>query len=321
MLRPVRAVRCTGDGGVAVVDVEPSAPAYASDPVRIRVRSASICGSDLKMLGWNLPVTLGHEFAGVLDDGTVVAVQPNAPCGECEQCVSGQDHLCAASNDRVLGIFSDGGLADEVIVDRTDTIPLPTRVGVDIGALVEPTAVALHAAHLAGLHGDLPPEHILVIGAGSIGLALVTVARHHGAEVDLVARHPAQREAGERLGAGFSLADEYDVVVDCGGSQSSLDDAIGRLRPGGTIVVPATWFDPVELSTSILMKEAHLVPSYCYGHHHGVREFDEAAEILAAHPELADTIVTHRFPLADAPEAFRTAADRAAGTIKVVIQP
>jgi threonine dehydrogenase-like Zn-dependent dehydrogenase len=63
------------------------------------------------------------------------------------------------------------------------------------------------------------------------------------------------------------------------------------------------------------------VPSYTYGHHHGEREFEEAAEVLAAHPELADAIVTHRFPLADAPEAFRTAADRAAGAIKVVIEP
>ena len=61
--------------------------------------------------------------------------------------------------------------------------------------------------------------------------------------------------------------------------------------------------------------------SYTYGHHHGVREFDEAAEILAAHPELADAMITHRFPIDDAPEAFRIAGDRAAGAIKVVIQP
>ncbi len=62
-----------------------------------------------------------------------------------------------------------------------------------------------------------------------------------------------------------------------------------------------------------------MVMSYTYGHHHGVREFDEAVEILAAHPELADAMITHRFPLDDAPEAFRVAGDRAAGAIKVVI--
>jgi 2-desacetyl-2-hydroxyethyl bacteriochlorophyllide A dehydrogenase len=317
----VRAVRNDGEGGVTVVEVEARTPAYATDPVRVRMTSASICGSDLKMLSWQLPVTLGHEFAGALDDGTPVAVQPNAPCGECELCRSGRDHLCRASADRVLGIFSDGGLADDVIVDRRDLVPLPAEVGADVGALVEPVAVALHAAHGAGLHDDAPPERVLVIGAGSIGLGVVTIARHHGSDVDLVARHAAQIEAGERLGAGFALADEYDVVLDCAGTQSSLDTAIERLRPGGTIVVPGTWFDPVHVDTALMMKEVRLVPSYVYGHHHGVREFDEAAEILAAHPEFADTVVTHRFGLDDTPEAFRVASDRAAGAIKVVIQP
>jgi 2-desacetyl-2-hydroxyethyl bacteriochlorophyllide A dehydrogenase len=316
----VRAVRSTGDG-VALVDVEPEVPEYASDPVRIRVRSAGICASDLKMLPWKLPVTMGHEFAGVLDDGTLVAVQPNAPCGTCALCLSGRDHLCAANNSRVHGIFTDGGLADEVIVDRSCLVALPLEVGPDVGALVEPVAVALHAAHQAGLHDESPPDRILVIGGGSIGLALVTIARHHGADVDLVARHPAQREAGERLGARLSPADEYDVVVECAGTQSSLDDAISRVRPGGSIVIPSSWFDPVHVGTTLLMKEPHVRMSYTYGHHHGEREFDEAAAVLAAHPELADAMITHRFPLDDAPEAFRTAADRAAGTIKVVIHP
>ncbi len=314
-------MRCSGDGGVAVVEVDATAPSYASDPVHVQVTSASICGSDLKMLAWNLPVTLGHEFAGQLGDGTLVAVQPNAPCGACALCRSGCDHLCPATGDRVLGVFSDGGLADEVIVDRRDLVVLPPEVAADVGALVEPTAVALHAAHRAGLHDDAPPDRVLVIGAGSIGLTLVTIARHHGATVDLVARHPAQLEAGERLGAGFTIVDEYDVVVDAAGTQSSLDAAIERVRPGGTVVVPGTWFDPVQVGTQMLMKEVHLAPSYTYGHHHGVREFDEAVEILAAHPELSDTIVTHRFPLDDAPEAFRVAGERAAGAIKVVIEP
>ncbi|HXY94803.1 MAG TPA: zinc-binding dehydrogenase [Acidimicrobiia bacterium] len=317
----VRAVRSDGNGGVAVVDVDLVEPDYASDPVHVRVTSASICGSDLKLLSWNLPATMGHEFAGVLDDGTPVAVQPSVPCGECDQCLAGNDNLCRASGERVLGIFSDGGLADAVVVDRKDLAVLPQGVGTDVGALAEPVAVAVRAAHRAGLHGDAPPGRVLVIGAGSIGLALVTVARHHGADVDLVARHPAQRDAGERLGASLAVGDEYDVVLDCAGSQSSLDTAIGHVRPGGTIVVPGTWFDPVQMGTSFLMKEARLLPSYTYGHHRGVREFDEAVEVLAAHPELADTIVTHRFPLDDAPEAFRVAADRAHGAIKVVIEP
>ena len=86
-------------------------------------------------------------------------------------------------------------------------------------------------------------------------------------------------------------------------------------------MVPGTFWDPVRLDSRMLAKEVRLVMSSCYGHHHGVREFDEAAQTLAAHPELVDALVTHRFPLDDAPEAFRIAADRAAGAIKVLIEP
>jgi 2-desacetyl-2-hydroxyethyl bacteriochlorophyllide A dehydrogenase len=317
----VRAVKNTGDGGVAVVDTELRTPEYVTDPLHVRVTSASICGSDLKMLGWKLPVVLGHEFGGVLDDGTRVAVQPNAPCGTCSECLAGREHLCATSNDRVRGIFTDGGLADDVVVDRRDLVMLPPGLAPDAAALVEPTAVALHATHIAGLHDESPPERILVIGAGSIGLAVVAMARGHGAGVDLVARHPAQQAAGERLGATIALRDAYDVVIVSTGTQSSLDAAVEHVRPGGTIVVPGSWFDPVHIGTAMMMKEVRLVPSYIYGHHHGVREFDEAAQLLADNPDIADTIVTHRFGLDDAPEAFRTAADRAGGAIKVVIEP
>ena len=111
-------MRASGDGGVAVVDVEAPRPAHATDPVRVRVRSCGICASDLHLAAWNLPVTLGHEFAGVLDDGTAVAVQPNAWCGACDRCLAGETQLCRHGASRLHGVSVDGGLADEVVVDR-----------------------------------------------------------------------------------------------------------------------------------------------------------------------------------------------------------
>jgi len=314
----MRAVRASGDGGVRVVDVEPTVPAHATDPVRVRVRSCGICGSDLHLAAWNLPVTLGHEFAGVLDDGTAVAVQPNVWCGECDRCLAGETNLCRTGLTRLHGVSVDGGLADEVIVDRSCLVPLPTGVGAEIGALVEPLAVAGHAVRRVELE---PGARILVIGGGSIGLALVGVAQANAVDVDLSARYPHQREAGERLGARLVVADEYDVVVDAAGSQASLDDAVTRVRPGGTVVVAATYWDPVSFGTDLLGKEVHVVPAAMYGHDHGVREFDLAAELLAARPELADVLVSHRFALDDAAEAFRVSGDRASGAIKVVLGP
>lgn len=322
MTRVLRAVRAVGGGKVAVVAAEPSTPPYATDPVRVAVRSAGICGSDLHLLAWGLPAVLGHEFAGVLDDGTEVAVQPLASCGTCDLCRRGAPQLCRHSDERLHGVFVDGGLADEVVVDRSCVVALPAGVAARDGALVEPLAVAVHAAHVAGLHDEgWDGGRVLVIGGGTIGLAMVAVARDHGADVDLVARHPAQRAAAERLGAHLEAAGEYDVVVDCAGSPSSVDDAVNRARPGGTVVVPGTFWEPVALDSRAGVKEIRLLMTQCYGAHHGVREFEEAAATLAAHPELVDAVVTHRFPLDEAAEAFRVAADRAAGAIKVLLEP
>ena len=125
-------------------------PTHAADPVRVRVRSCGICASDLHLAAWNLPVTLGHEFAGVLDDGTAVAVQPNVWCGECDRCRAGETQLCRLGADRLHGVSVDGGLADEVIVDRRCLVPLAPSVDPAIGALVEPLAVGTHAARPGG---------------------------------------------------------------------------------------------------------------------------------------------------------------------------
>jgi threonine dehydrogenase-like Zn-dependent dehydrogenase len=318
----VRAVRASGDGGVAVVDVEATAPAHATDPVRVRVRSCGICASDLHLAAWNLPVTLGHEFAGVLDDGTAVAVQPNAWCGACDRCRAGATQLCRVGASRLHGVSVDGGLADEVIVDRRGIVPLPPGVDPAIGALVEPLAVGTHAAARVDVEAG---ERVLVIGGGSIGLTTVAALRARGFGVDLVARHPHQRAGGEQLGAGTGVADEYGAVIDAAGTQSSLDDAVARVRPGGQVVVVATYWEPVSIDAALLTKEVRIVPSAMYGHtdhvQGGSSEFEAATALLAARPEVVDALVHHRFGLDDAPEAFRVAGDRAAGAVKVLLAP
>jgi len=316
----MRAVRATGDGGVGVVDVPATVPAHAADPVRVRVRSCGICASDLHLAAWNLPVTLGHEFAGVLDDGTAVAVQPNVWCGECDRCRAGETQQCRTGLSRLHGVSVDGGLADEVIVDRSCVVPLPVGVDPTVGALVEPLSVAVHALRRCG---DALPSgaRVLVIGGGPIGLATSAVARSRGIDVDLSARYDHQHAAGEILGARRTVTDEYAVVVDAAGSQSSLDEAVARVVPGGTILVAATYWDPVSFGSELLTKEARVVPAAMYGHDHGVREFETAVALLSAHPEIADALVSHRFGLDDAVEAFRTSADRSAGAIKVVLEP
>ena len=137
----MRAVRNT-ERGIEVLDVPP--PESTDGLVRVRVRAAGICGSDLHLIEWGpLPVTLGHEFGGVLDDGTEVAVQPQTPCDHCDCCRRGDVHLCRELLSRTHGVSIDGGLADEVWVDPRAVVPLPAGVPAAGSLLVDrqPTQV------------------------------------------------------------------------------------------------------------------------------------------------------------------------------------
>src|SRR5215471_17661127 len=139
----MRAVRNT-EAGIRVLDV----PLPDGPGTRVRVRSAGICGSDLEMVRTGLAaVTLGHEIAGVLDDGAEVAVHPFVPCGSCTQCDRGQQELCRNATPTMLGVFADGGMADEVVVPDSCIVPLSAGMGAADASLVEPIAVALHACN------------------------------------------------------------------------------------------------------------------------------------------------------------------------------
>lgn len=311
----MRAVRCR-EGQVELVDL----PAPRGDGIHVRIRSAGICGSDLHLLGSGLPLphTLGHEMAGVAPDGRAVAIEPLLPCGACAPCRSGSYNLCERGPSIVIGLAHDGGMADEIVVPERCLVPLPAAVAAGDACLIEPLAVAIHGMQRAGLRGD---TRVAIVGGGSIGLCAVAVARAAGAEVALLARHDAQRAAGERLGA-VAPSGSYELVVDAAGTKSALADALALCRPGARLLLLGSYWDGFELSGLLLcMKEIDVVPASMYGRRGAARDVDVAAATLAARPEIARTIITHRFPLDAAAEAFRTAADRRSGAIKVVLEP
>lgn len=311
----MRAVRCQ-DRSPQVVDV----PEPSGEGIVVTVASAGICGSDLHLLQFGLPATFGHEFAGTLADGTPVAVEPIDPCFECPACIEGNNQLCVRGPSMAFGVGRDGGMAEKVLVPPTAISPLPVGVVPTDGCLVEPLAVAVHGIRRGGIRGG---QRVAVIGGGTIGQTALVVAQQTGAHVDLSARHERQIEAASRLGAGELSGNGYDVVIEAAGTASALAEAADRCRPGGTIVLLGSYWDgSVEMpGLAVGMKELTLVPAVMYGRVGASRDFDAAASILAQRPELPDTIVTHRFPLDAAAEAFTVAADRSAGAIKVVLEP
>jgi len=304
-------------GAVRLVE----APRPAGDGVRVRVRSAGVCGSDLAMLdaGFALAGIPGHEIGGELDDGTAVAIEPVVPCARCEFCRAGDYQVCRAGNAMILGVGRDGGMAEELVVPERCLVRLPRGVAARDACLVEPLAVAVHGLRRAAVHGA---QRVMVIGGGAIGLCAVAAARAAGCEVSLVARHGAQKRAGAKLGAREPDSGECDVAIECAGTPAAADEACARLRPGGTLLMLASCWDRFSVPGLVLgAKELTIVSSLMYGRSGAGRDADAAAALLGANPELARTLITHRFPLEAATEAFAAARDRSAGAIKVVLEP
>jgi 2-desacetyl-2-hydroxyethyl bacteriochlorophyllide A dehydrogenase len=310
----MRAVRNTDDG-VAVVEVdEPSGPG-----VRLDVVSSSICGTDVNFVAMGMQgFTYGHEFAGVAADGRAYAVEPALHCGRCAECLAGNTQRCTSGEQGNLGIFRDGGLCDAIVEPDYTLVALPDGLDARDACLVEPAAVAWHGVRRAAVATG---ERVVVVGGGSIGLLAVAAARRMGLDVDLEARHPHQIEAGERLGAGRPTG-QYDVVIDAAGSESGLARGAELARADGRVVLLGVYHGLIPFpGVAALVKELTIVNAMAYCRHDGVRETDEVAAMLAADPEIARTLITHRFPLDDVAEAFRVANDRAAGAIKVVLHP
>lgn len=309
----MRAVRSI-DGQAAVLQLDDP----TSDWPVLEVASTSICGSDLTLLGWNLPVTLGHEIAGTVD-GRAYCVEPTVRCGRCDQCLLGAPQRCrGATPHGIIGVAFDGGLAERVAVPPECLVALPDGLDVRDASLVEPLAVSWHALRKVAAQ---PGERVLVVGGGSVGLLAVAAAAAMGLEVDLDARHDHQRAAGERLGAGAPRG-QYDITVEAAGTDTALATCVRKAVPGGRIALVGMAADDRRVpSIPFVMNELSMVGCNCYDNGAGGHEFAQAAAVLADNPDIAATVITHRFALDDAAEAFRVAADRASGAIKVVLQP
>ena len=314
----MKAVRSTGDLATkVVVEDVPDAPGSGE---LVDMRSASICSSDLMYIGYGLQKILGHELAGVREDGTPVMVEALFGCGTCDQCRIGRYNLCPTHAQRALGVSIDGGMAEQYRAPAERLLPVPDGLDVADASIVEPTAVSWHALRLAGTG---PDTRVAVVGAGGLGLLAVAGARRQGAEdVAAEARHPHQKEAAERLGARVGTDGLYDVVYEAAGTPEAMASAAELVAPSGVVVSVGTYGGAVNVPWhTLFMREARLLPSLGYCAHEGGTDMADAAQMLADQPEVVDTVITHRFPLEDAAEAFRVAADKKSGAIRVVLQP
>jgi len=324
-------------------------PSASPGSVVIRVTRAGICGSDMHYYAegragafvMKMPFVLGHEFAGEivekgngvtgLDRGDRVAVEPAIPCRTCGLCRRGRYNLCASI--RMFGSASaiphlDGGFQEYVQAPASSCHKLPGSVNDEIGALLEPLAVATHAiARSGGVAG----QRVQDTGAGTIGHCVLEIARALGAPRIVVSDpDPFTRRFALEHGADGAVdplaadaearlmqhvPEGFDVVFEASGSPRALEQAIRVCARGASIVQVGTL--PLECSLPaglVLSKEIALLGSFRY-----VNAFEKVLDLLAGERISVRHIVTNVLPLDDLQTAMETAAG-AGDVLKVQVR-
>jgi L-iditol 2-dehydrogenase len=336
----MRKVVVTPDG----VQVVP-APEPAPGPGEVLVRTAvsGVCGSDTHALhgrhpNVTPPYAPGHEVVGVVtavapdvttvQPGRRVTVEPDLPCWACKQCRAGRENLC--ENLGFFGCGSEqGGMADLFTIDARRVHVVPEDLDDATAALIEPLSTPVHAARLAG---PLQGKAVAILGAGTIGLLTLRVARHRGARrIVMTARSAQRRDRATTFGADAvvdaslpdaadrvreALGESADVVFDCVAEESTLHQALAIANKGGTVVVVGVPPGDVRLPLALVQdSQLRIQGSATYL----PEDYADAIGLLQAGVVTSADFVTAVRPLEEAAAAF---ADADSGNhIKVLVAP
>ena len=212
----MKSVRLHGTGDLR--NHEEPVPVAGEGEKLVRVKSVGVCGSDLHWFSGGeigdakleRPLVLGHEFAGELEDGQRVAVDPAISCGHCEFCQHGHPNLCSSMIFAGYGT-QDGSLREYMAWNEKCLFPIPDSFTFEDGAMLEPLGVAIHAVDLANLKAGMT---VGVFGCGPIGLLIIQMAKLAGAANIIATDKLAHRvEAAKALGADHAFLAEDNSRV------------------------------------------------------------------------------------------------------------
>ncbi|MCI2422765.1 2,3-butanediol dehydrogenase [Saccharopolyspora sp. K220] len=296
----MRAAVYRGREKLTVEDVDE--PDCTPGSVKVRVAHNGICGTDLHefyagpiyvptephpLTGYQLPLTLGHEFAGTVVEtgedvrnvvvGDRVTIEPVYRCGKCPSCQLGHYNICQRIGFH--GLMAPGGMAEYTVVPAWMAYRLPDSISPDLGALVEPMSVAYHATRLSEVHEG---NSAVIFGAGPIGIGIWFALRGIGVEaVTIVEPSPTRREAIAALGA-IDVLDPArtdpakhiaqrtrghgaDAAFDAAGVVSSISSALSCLAARRRLVAVAIYEQPVRTELlKLIMNESLIQGSLCY---------------------------------------------------------
>jgi 2-desacetyl-2-hydroxyethyl bacteriochlorophyllide A dehydrogenase len=322
-------------------------PSLGTKDVLVRVKAAGICHSDAHYRAgrspvYPLPMTLGHEVAGIVEDigrdvtlvniGDRVVLHYLVTCGACTYCCSGNEQFCPQG--LMLGHFKDGGYAEYIAVPERNAVLLPEEIPFEPGAtLMCASATAFHALRKSRLKST---ETVAVFGIGGLGLSAVQLARIYGAlDVFAVDINPDKLCLAERYGAipvntspddpvkairEITRGKGVDVALDLVGIPATMDGAVKCLAPLGRAVIVGLADKPLMLDTyrDLLGKEAEIIGS----NDHLLQELPVVVELARRGSLDLSQVVSRTAPLdAGVINQALDALDAYEGEVRTVIVP
>lgn len=333
----MKALVCDEPGRLSLVDRQ--RPVRAEGEILVRIRHVGICGTDFHIFAGkhpflDYPRVMGHELSGTVEDGgdsplaagTPVYVVPYLACGTCAACRKGLTNACMAI--RVLGVHTDGGMAEYLSVPAANVIP---AAGIDLrdAAMIEFLAIGAHGIARGQVSGA---DRVLVTGSGPIGMSAALFAKARGAHVTVMdmredrlafARDPLGADAvllagpdAEAQAADLTGGDGFDVVVDATGAAPPIERGFGFLAHGARYVLLSvvkgtiTFSDPeFHKREATLLASRNALPA----------DFAEVVRQMQAGRIPTAALNTHRGALADAPALLPDWSRPEAGVIKAIL--
>lgn len=334
-------VKAKAEPGIWMQDVP--VPEIGPNDVLIKVRKASICGTDIHIWNWDpwsqrtikVPMVIGHEFMGEVAKlgaevtgfqvGDRVSGEGHITCGHCRNCRAGKRHLCR--NTLGLGVNRPGCFAEYLSLPAFNVFRVPKEIPDEIASFFDPLGNAVHTA----LSYDLVGEDVLITGAGPIGVMAAAISRHVGARHVVVTDvNPYRLELAQKMGAtravdvrtqtlgdvmrGLGMTEGFDVGMEMSGNGQAFRDLLGVMNHGGRVAILG--IPPSEVSidwNQVIFKGLMLKGVY------GREMFETWYKMVAMLQSGLDVapVVTHRFPAARYAEAFE--AMRSGQSGKVVL--
>ncbi len=304
----------------------------------IKVKAVGICGSDVHAYRGTQPFQTypripGHEISGTLvgptsrlKEGQLVTVEPLLRCGGCYPCRQGRYNCCV--NLRVMGVHEDGAMCEYVRVPEELVYPVPGKIPADHAALCEPAAVACQAVKRARVTSG---DTVLVIGAGPIGLLVLQVASSRGAWVIASDIDPGRLALAKRLGADAAIdperrdlsealkdltsGDGPNVVIEAVGSEPTIRQAIDVVSAAGRVVLVGLTGEAIPFKPIVVIRKELDV----LGSRNSCGMFQGAIELIAEGRIRVGPLVSHRFNLDEAPEAFRAIDEGRVRPVKALV--